>query len=67
MRLSSYRWKNVQTGGVHNITMPGNYGWFLDHIEKHALCGWMDFMSNVVVGVDVSVIEWLPSQIKQLP
>jgi len=55
IRMSSYNWQNLQCGGKMDNTLPKNYTWFLEHIKATRTIGWVDFMSNVCVGVDTSV------------
>ena len=55
IRISSYRWADMK--GSEGAVIPGNYGWFLEHIRKNKVLGWMDWMANV--GVNVPTPETL--------
>jgi len=55
LRITSYRWDlmlGVGEGGKESV-IPGNYFDFLDHVRKHKLIIWMDWMANVGVNVPV--------------
>ena len=55
VRVASYRWQGVKREGKMGLTAPNNYEWFLAFIDAEALVGWMDFMSNVIVGVETKL------------
>lgn len=54
IRICSYRWSDPATSD-RGHTFPSNYGWFLKHIAELSLIGWVDFMSNICVGLPSSV------------
>ena len=46
--LCSYRWEGERTAstGDREVSIPANYGWFLDYLAEERLVGWIDFVSH---------------------
>ena len=47
--MSSYRWANAKPDSISSgrtVTIPSNYGWYLQHLAAEGTVGWMDFVSH---------------------
>ena len=56
LRMSSYRWADRKVGPPPDcLAMPANYLWFFEVVKDRKVLGWVDFISNIMIGVDATV------------
>ena len=54
--MSSYRWADRKVGPPPDcLAMPANYLWFFEVVKDRKVLGWVDFISNIMIGVDATV------------
>ena len=55
LRMSSYRWADRKVGPPPDcLAMPANYLWFFEVVKDRKVLGWVDFISNIMIGVGTS-------------